>query len=79
MTAKKMYFMDRLIDLAMTRLFQLAEYVYSQSSFMVVKSATPVTPAAPVPQQDFVPTICCSKKDNVAQPKIKMVEGELFK
>ena len=79
MNAKKMYFMDRLIDLALSRLFQLAEYVYSQSSFLVVKSAAPVTPAVPAPQQDFVPTIRCSKKDNVAQPKVKIVEGELFK
>ena len=56
--------MDRLIDLGMTKLFQLAEYVCSRCS--LDKSE----PAAAQPQQ-VVQTIRFSNED-------KMVEGELF-
>ena len=57
--------MDKLIDLGMTKLFQLAEYVCSRCS--LDKSE----PAAP-PSQPVAPTIRFSNED-------KMVEGELFK
>ena len=57
--------MDRLIDLGMTKLFQLAEYVCSRCSLDKGE------PAAAQPQQ-VAPTIRFSNED-------KMVEGELFK
>ena len=69
MVAKKLYFMelyfvDMLIDLGMTKLFQLAEYVCSRCSLDKGE------PAATQPQQVFT-TIRFSNED-------KIVEGELF-
>ena len=64
MVAKKLYFMDRLIDLGMTKLFQLAEYVCCWCSLDKCE------PTATQPQQ-VAPTIRFSNED-------KMVEGELF-
>lgn len=79
--------MDKMIDLAMTKLFQLAEYVCSKcSSITDEPSAT----------QEVVPTIRFTNEDKTVikrvksdartsqlkrdQPRkrIKMVEGELF-
>ena len=58
--------MDKLIDLGMTKLFQLAEYVCA-------KIGVAPAPAAPaVAPQPATPTIRFSNED-------KMVEGELFK
>ena len=57
--------MDKLIDLGMTKLFQLAEYVCSKCSLEKGE------PAATQPQQ-IVPTIRFSNED-------RMVEGDLFK
>ena len=64
MVAKKMN-MDKLIDLGMTKLVQLAEYVCSRC--LLDKGE----PAAP-PSQPVAPTIRFSDAD-------RMVEGELFK
>ena len=55
--------MERIVDLIMTRLFRLAEYVCVKCSFLMSEPATP---------QKVVPTIRFSNED-------KMVEGDLFK
>ena len=54
--------MDRVVDLVMTKLFQLAEYVCSRCSFLV---------GEPAAKQEVVPTIRFTNED-------KMVEGDLF-
>ena len=64
MIANKFFSIDALIDVAMTRLFQLAEYVCNQCSLDKGK------PAA-TQSQSKVPTIRFSIED-------RMVEGELF-
>ena len=64
MVAKKMN-IDKLIDLGMTKLFQLAEYVCSRCSLDKGEPAAPQS-------QPVTPTIRFSNED-------KMVEGELFK
>ena len=60
--------MDKLIDLGMTKLFQLAEYVCSKTGIAQVEAK----PASQQTQQEVTPTIRFSNED-------KMVEGELFK
>lgn len=88
MEAKKLCFMDKVIDLAMTKLFQLAEYVCNMCSSITDE---------PAATQEVVPTIHFTNEDKAAikrvesnacissfereQPrlKIKIVEGELFK
>lgn len=55
--------MDKVIDLAMTKLFQLAEYVCSKCSFVADK---------PAATQEVAPTIHFTNED-------RMVEGDLFK
>ncbi len=55
--------MDKLIDTAMTKLFQLAEYVCSKCSSVTDE---------PTVSQEVAPTIRFTNED-------KMVEGELFK
>ena len=55
--------MDKVIDIAMTKLFQLAEYVCTRCSSTTDEPAT---------TQEIVPTIRFTNED-------KMVEGELFK
>lgn len=80
--------MDKVIDLAMTKLFLLAEYVCSKCSSVMDE---------PSASQEVVPTIRFTNEEKTAikriksdacfrsfereqsQPKIKMVEGELFK
>ena len=57
--------MDKLIDLGMTKLFQLAEYVCSKYTFDKCEPAVPQS-------QQAVPTIRFSNED-------KMVEGDLFR
>ena len=54
--------MDKVIDLAMTKLFQLAEYVCSRCSSVMDE---------PAAKQEVVPTIRFTNED-------KMVEGDLF-
>ena len=79
--------MDKVIDIAMTKLFQLAEYVCSKCSSLVDEPAV---------NQEVAPTIRFTNEDKTAikqvesdacihsfdreqsQLKIKMVEGELF-
>ena len=80
MVTKKFFNMDTLIDAAMTRLFQLAEYVCSKAAcfypkasyaYLTEKPGEPVAPTLSAPQQESVPTIRFSEQD-------RMVEGELF-
>ena len=59
--------MDKLIDLGMTKLFQLAEYVCGKNCVVQVEADS----ASPQTQQETKPTIRFSNED-------KMVEGELF-
>ena len=63
--------MERIVDLIMTRLFQLAEYVCGRCSFLVDEPATP---------QEVAPTIRFTDKVDCKQvrQKNKMVEGNLF-
>ena len=68
MTAKKMN-LDMMVDLIMTRLFQLAEYVCNRFSSKTDEPTAPVPPASP---SEEVPPIRFSHED-------RMVEGELFK
>ncbi len=81
--------MDKWIDLGMTKLFQLAEYVCCRCSL------TSSEPA--VPQNEVVSTIRFTKEDKTAirqvecdacsstfkreprRPHVKVVEGDLFK
>lgn len=60
--------MDELIDLGMTKLFQLAEYVCGKIGVAQVESEP--APQPPAPKANT--TIRFSKAD-------RMVEGELFK
>ena len=57
--------MEKIVDLTMTRLFLMAEYVLAHYTL------TSSTPTAPTTSQPIVPTIRFSNED-------KMVEGELF-
>lgn len=68
MTAKKLN-LDMMVDLTMTRLFQLAEYVSSRFSSNTDEPIAPVPPTSP---SEEVPPIRFSHED-------RMVEGELFK
>ena len=56
--------MEKIVDLTMTRLFQLAEYVLN-------KCNTPSAQSSAGTAQKIVPTIRFSNED-------KMTEGELF-
>ena len=67
MVAKKLT-IETLIDLGMTKLFQLAEYVCGKTGIAQVEAE----PVVQQPQQDVAPTIRFSEAD-------RMVEGELFK
>lgn len=60
--------MDKLIDLGMTKLFQLAEYVCSKNGIVQVEAK----PTSQKVQQKGTPTIRFSNED-------RMMEGELFK
>ena len=60
--------MDKLINLGMNKLFQLAEYVCGKIGVVGVEEE----PVANQPKQDVIPAIRFSQED-------KMVEGELFK
>lgn len=57
--------MEKIVDLTMTRLFLMAEYVLAHYTL------TSSTPATPTTSQPIMPTIRFSNED-------KMVEGELF-
>ena len=58
--------MERMIDIAMTKLFQLAEFVCRRCS------SAEDEPAATAKSENIIPTIRFSNED-------KMVEGEMFK
>lgn len=62
--------MEKAVDLIMTRLFQLAEYVCGRCSFLMNEPAIP---------QKATCTIRFTDEDKPARPKVEMVEGELFK
>ena len=57
--------MEKIVDLTMTHLFQLAEYILDKCTFLIKE------PAHVVPHE-VAPTIRFSNED-------KIVEGELFK
>ena len=87
METKKNFSMDALVDLSMTKLFLLAEYVCDKTSFacgreILLGQAShraerqPQT-VEPIPPKDIVPTIRFSKNDK-SRMNNKMVEGELF-
>ena len=71
MIAKVNFSMDVLIDLMMTKLFLLAEYVCDKTSLACGRKLRPQT-IDPIPSKDIVPTIRFSNEDRI-------VEGELFK
>ena len=87
METKKNFSMDALVDLSMTKLFLLAEYVCDKTSFACGREILlgqafhraerqPQT-VEPIPPKDIVSTIRFSKEDK-SRLKTKMVEGELF-
>lgn len=79
--------MDAMVDLSMTKLFLLAEYVCDKTSFacgreILLGQASHKAERQPqtvesIPPIDIVPTIRFSKEDK-SRLKTKMVEGELF-
>ena len=87
METKKNFSMDALVDLSMTKLFLLAEYVCDKTSFacgreILLGQAPHRAERRPhivetIPPKDIVSTIRFSKEDK-SPMKIKMVEGELF-
>lgn len=72
MMAKKTFSMDVLVDLMMTKLFLLAEYVCDKTYGCEMQPQT----VEPVPSKDVKPTIRFSKED--IPRKIEVVQGELF-
>ena len=73
MMAKKTFSMDVLVDLMMTKLFLLAEYVCDKTYGCEMQPQT----VEPVPSKDVKPTIRFSKED-IPRIKIEVVQGELF-
>lgn len=73
MMAKKTFSMDALVDLMMTKLFLLAEYVCDKTWGREMRPQT----VEQVPSKDVKPTIRFSKED-IPRIKIKVVQGELF-
>ena len=72
MIAKKNFSMDVLVDLMMTKLFLLAEYVCDKTCGCEMRPQT----VEPVPSKDVKPIIRFSKED--IPRKIEVVQGELF-
>jgi len=73
MMAKKTFSMDVLVDLMMTKLFLLAEYVCDKTYGSEMRPQI----VDPVPSKDVKPTIHFSKED-IPRIKIEVVQGELF-
>ncbi len=73
MMAKKTFSMDVLVDLMMTKLFLLAEYVCDKTCGSEMRPQI----VDPVPSKDVKPTIHFSKED-IPRIKIEVVQGELF-
>lgn len=71
MDAKKTFSMDVLIDLSMTKLFLLADYVYEKTTLACSRKTRPQN-VEPLPSKGIMPTIRFSNED-------RMVEGDLFK
>ena len=72
MMAKKTFSMDVLLDLMMTKLFLLAEYVCDKTYGSEMRPQI----VDPVPSKDVKPIIRFSKED--IPRKIEVVQGELF-
>lgn len=72
MMAKKTFSMDVLVDLMMTKLFLLAEYVCDKTYGSEMRPQI----VDPVPSKDVKPTIRFSKED--IPRKIEVIQGELF-
>ena len=72
MIAKKNFSMDVLVDLMMTKLFLLAEYVCDKTYGSKMRPQI----VDPVPSKDVKPTIRFSKED--IPRKIEVIQGELF-
>ena len=72
MNEKKNFSMDALVDLMMTKLFLLAEYVCDKTYGCEMQPQT----VEPVPSKDVKPTIRFSKED--IPRKIEVIQGELF-
>ena len=72
MNEKKTISMDMLIDLSMTKLFLLAEYVCNRTPFFCGRNMRPQAICS-LPYKDIVPTISFSNEDKVA---IKPVESD---
>ena len=70
--AKKTFSMDVLVDLMMTKLFLLAEYVCDKTYGSEMRPQI----VDPVPSKDVKPTIRFSKED--IPRKIEVIQGELF-
>ena len=87
METKKNFSMDALVDLSMTKLFLLAEYVCDKTSFacgreILLGQASHRAERRPhivetIPPKDIVSTIRFSKNGK-SRMNNKMVEGELF-
>jgi len=87
METKKNFSMDALVDLSMTKLFLLAEYVCDKTSFVcgreiLLGQASHRAERRPhivetIPPKDIVSTIRFSKNGK-SRMNNKMVEGELF-
>lgn len=88
MNAKNLFSMEVLVDLGMTRLFQLAEYVLDKTSFYLSSSAAPVSQVitvetAPISIQPTAVKVQPVTASSQFVPTIrfsnedKMVEGEL--
>ncbi len=87
METKKTFSMDTMVDLSMTKLFLLAEYVCDKTSFVcghkiLLGQASHRADRRPhivetIPPKDIVSTIRFSKNDK-SRMNNKMVEGELF-
>lgn len=67
-----MKIMERIVDLTMTHLFHMAEYVLDRCPLAAGKPTAPVASVAPVSKQKLTSTIRFSNED-------QMVEGDLFK
>ena len=69
MVEDKTFSMDVLIDLSMTKLFLLAEYVCDRTSFVCGREMQPLA-VAPIPSKDIVPTIRFSNEDRMAEEEL---------
>ncbi len=71
MVAKKLYFMEMVVNYTMTHLFQLAERVCLMYPSLVDESATPAIP-------ESKPVVKAKTKPIRFELEDRMVEGNLF-